>query len=46
MATDAFLFTLHRSELCSRNVTRYGLEKARPVWKRNKRLGCIFFSGN
>jgi hypothetical protein len=44
MAADSFLFMLHGSELCSRNVTRYGLEKARPVWKRNKRL--VSFPGN
>lgn len=32
----ACLFTLQGSVPCSRNVTRYGLEKARPVWKREQ----------
>lgn len=36
LAVADCLFTLQGSVPCSRNVTRYGLEKARPVWKREQ----------
>lgn len=43
-AMGADPFTFQGSCLCSRNVTKYGLEKARPVRRKGKCDSCMFFS--
>lgn len=45
LAAADFLFTLQGSVLCSRTVTRCGLDKARPVWKREQDA-WLFTPGN